>query len=57
MLRFLDHSVNQRFVKPEHRANLIVESDAEQLLSELRNYKPLKVDGGKWINELKENEY
>lgn len=57
MLHFLDHSVNQRFVKPEHRANLIVESDAERLLSELRNYKPLKVDGGKWINELKENEY
>jgi len=53
LLSFLDHSVNQRFVKPEHHINLIDESDENILLEKIFNYKPLKVDGGKWINELK----
>jgi len=53
LLSFLDHSVDQRFVKPEHRINLIAESDEEMLLEKILNYKPVKVDGGKWIKELK----
>jgi len=55
LLTFLDHSVDQRFVKPEHRINLIAESDENLLLHKILNYKPVKVDGGKWIKELKEN--
>lgn len=55
LLAFLDHSVDQRFVKPEHRINLIAESDENILLEKIFNYKPVKVDGGKWIKELKEN--
>ena len=53
LLSFLDHSVNQHFVKPEHRLNLIAESDETTLLHKILNYKPIKVDGGKWIKELK----
>lgn len=57
LIGFLDYSVDQRFVKAEHRVNLIVESDEETLLNKIFNYKPVKVDGGKWIKELKENEF
>lgn len=57
LLAFLDHSVNQRFVKPEHRINLIAESDENLLLEKILNYKPVKVDGGKWIRELRENTF
>jgi uncharacterized protein (TIGR00730 family) len=57
LLAFLDHSVDQRFVKPEHRVNLIAESEEDVLLEKIINYKPVKVDGGKWIKELKENKF
>jgi hypothetical protein len=57
LLSFLDHSVDQRFVKPEHRINLIAESDESILLAKIFNYEPVKVDGGKWIKELKENKF
>jgi len=57
LLAFLDHSVDQRFVKPEHRLNLIAESDENVLLDKIFNYKAVKVDGGKWIRELKENKF
>jgi len=57
LLAFLDHSVSQRFVKPEHRLNLIVESDGNILMEKIRDYSPVKVEGGKWIKELKDNNY
>ena len=57
LLAFLDHSVDQRFVKPEHRINLIAESDENILLDKIINYTAVKVDGGKWIKELRENKF
>lgn len=57
LLAFLDHSVDQRFVKPEHRTNLIADSDENVLLEKIFNYKPVKVDGGKWIKELRETKF
>ncbi len=57
LLSFLDHSVEQRFVKAEHRQNLIAESDENILLEKVLNYKPVKVEGGKWIKELKQNKF
>ena len=57
LLQFLDHSVDQRFVKPEHRINLIAESDENILLVKIFNYEPVKVDGGKWIKELRETKF
>jgi uncharacterized protein (TIGR00730 family) len=53
LIKFLEHSVDQRFVKPEHHTNLIVDDDENQLIQKIDSYTPLKVDGGKWINELK----
>lgn len=49
LITFLDHMVNQRFVKPEHRRNLICESDEHLLLGKIFNYQPVKAEGGKWI--------
>jgi len=57
LLAFLDHTVDQRFVKAEHRINLISESDEKILLEKILNYKPMKVEGGKWIKELRENKF
>ncbi len=57
LLSFLNHSVDQRFVKPEHVRNLIVDDNGQQLLEKIENYTPEKVDGGKWIRELRDNTY
>jgi uncharacterized protein (TIGR00730 family) len=57
LLAFLDHCVDQRFVKPEHRLNLLVESDENLLLERILTYSPVKVDGGKWIKELRDNTF
>lgn len=57
LVSFLDHTVQQQFVKPEHRLNLIVDEDEYQLLEKILHYVPVKVDGGKWIKELRENSY
>jgi len=57
LIRFLEHAVEQRFIKPEHLENLIIASDEHELLDKLRKYSPKKVDGGKWIRELRENSY
>lgn len=54
LLAFLDHSVDQHFVKAEHRMNLISESDEHLLLDKIINYEAVKVEGGKWIKELKQ---
>jgi uncharacterized protein (TIGR00730 family) len=35
LLAFLDHAVGERFVRAEHRALLVVESDAGRLLERL----------------------
>jgi uncharacterized protein (TIGR00730 family) len=53
LISFLEHSVDQLFIKPEHLSNLIIEEDEDSLLSEIINYIPVKVDGGKWIRDLK----
>jgi uncharacterized protein (TIGR00730 family) len=57
LMKFLNHSVNQRFVKSEHFQNLICESDENLLLERIAAYEPLRVEGGKWIKELKENTF
>ncbi len=44
---FLDDVVERGFVKPIHRAMLIVESDPAALIQAIRAYEPPKVD--KWI--------
>lgn len=45
---FMDHVVDQGFLKPVHRAALIVESEPSTLLERMRNYRPGQVT--KWID-------
>ena len=46
---FLDHAVEERFVRVDHRALLIVERDARELVGRLRSFEPAAVRP-KWID-------
>jgi uncharacterized protein (TIGR00730 family) len=48
LVTFLRHTVDQRFVRPEHYANLLVDEDPEALLHKLDTYEPVKVEGKWW---------
>lgn len=44
---FVAHMVDQGFVKPEHRDNLLFDTDAAALLDRMANFKPVVT--GKWM--------
>lgn len=49
---FLDHASSQGFIRPEHRASLLVDSDPGRLLNHMNSFLPaqtLQV----WVEELK----
>jgi len=48
LLEFLDHAVEEKFVRDVHRSMVIVESDAETLLERFASYAPPRVV--KWVN-------
>lgn len=48
LLKFLDRQVEQRFVRPEHRALLRVGRDPSELLADLASFRPASVP--KWID-------
>lgn len=48
LMAFLDHSVAERFVTPEHRSMLIVERDPDRLLARLASEPPPRVS--KWLD-------
>jgi hypothetical protein len=48
LIHFLDHMVQQRFLKQAQLDALIVDSDAASLLARIRAYVPVKSD--KWID-------
>ena len=48
LLAFLDHAVDQRFIKPAHRATVIVADTPDALLAELESYRA--PTSGKWID-------
>lgn len=48
---FLDHTVDEAFMRPQHRAMLAVESDAGRLLDRFAHYEPPTVS--KWIEPPK----
>ena len=52
LLRFVDHGVNERFIRPEHRNNIIAAEDGKQLLEKMKNYAPVHIE--KWIKDIKE---
>ena len=48
LVQFLDHSVNQGFVKGFHRDMLMVSERPEDLIEKLHSYKPVNTE--KWID-------
>ncbi len=52
LLDFFDSSVEAKFVRSEHRNNIIISDDVEELLRKMTEYKPVSI--GKWIDEIKE---
>jgi uncharacterized protein (TIGR00730 family) len=48
LLKFFDKSVKMRFVKPEHRNAIIVDTDPQNILDKFEKYKPVIID--KWID-------
>ena len=51
LIQFLNHSVTEKFVREEHKNNLIVETDENILIDKLRNHRHVKAE--KWIDRLK----
>lgn len=51
LLRFIDHSTEEGFVREEHRDNLIVAEKVEDLIYQMENYQPLEM--AKWISDIK----
>ncbi len=50
LLVLLDHAVEQRFVRPEHRADLLSDDDPARLLDALAAWRPGHDD--KWIDAV-----
>lgn len=50
LLAFFDHAVSNGFIRHEHRNNLAVSGNAEELLKELVHFKPVHIDG--WISDI-----
>ena len=48
LLAFLDHAVDEGFLKSEHRAMVITADSPQDLLGRLASYRPSRVE--KWIN-------
>ncbi|MFP4472132.1 MAG: TIGR00730 family Rossman fold protein [Bacteroidales bacterium] len=51
LMAFIDHAVEEKFVRTEHRSALIVEEDENRLLEKLEKFQPEKAE--KWIDRLK----
>jgi uncharacterized protein (TIGR00730 family) len=48
LVAFLDHSVSERFLRPEHRGMVLADVDAESLLDRFVAYRPSPL--AKWID-------
>jgi len=55
VVEWLDHAVDMKFVRPEHRSNILVDTDADALLEKMWNYRGLVAE--KWVDRLKEKGY
>lgn len=55
LLDFFNHAVAERFVREEHRSNIVVSTNPELLINSLKVYKPVQI--GKWIEDIKEESF
>lgn len=49
LIKFLDHTVEEKFIEPEHREMILIDEDPAALLEKFENYKPPKVDKAEWV--------
>ena len=49
LLQFLDHSVNEQFIRAEHRAGLIVEENPKRLMERVMTEKLTMPDKATWL--------
>lgn len=54
LIAFLDHAVEQQFVKSEYRAMVLVDENPEGLLQKFAVYQSPKIDKAAWILALNE---
>jgi len=52
LIHFIDHAVDERLLRPEHRDMLLVESDPLRIVPVLRSYKPPRVE--KWLDRAQQ---
>jgi len=52
LLAFFDHCVEERFVRPEHRNNILVSPEAGALLAAMGEFEPVVIK--KWIEDIRE---
>jgi hypothetical protein len=48
LLRFLEHAVNERFLRAEHFETMLIERDPGFLLDRLASHRPLALN--KWLD-------
>lgn len=48
-IAMFDHSMNQGFIRPQHRALVLVESEIEKLYELMKNYRPPIIE--KWLDK------
>ncbi len=53
VITLFDNIMDKKFMKPEHRNNVIFEADPEELVKKIKNFDPEIVDS-KWIDNLKD---
>ncbi len=51
LLKFFDHGVQERFIREEHKNNIVVAQDGGELLEKLKSFVPVHI--GKWIRDIK----
>ena len=55
LIAWLDHAVDMKFIRPEHRANILIDQDPDILLDKMMNYQGLVAE--KWVDRLREKGY
>jgi hypothetical protein len=56
LIRFMDHATEEKFVKAEHRYNIVVGTTATEVLDKILTFKEIVVES-KWIENLKQKNH
>ena len=51
LIQFMDHALEEKFLRKEHRQNLVVDDDPRSLLERLKNFR--FVEPEQWVERLK----